>query len=259
MLAHGSLYSAENLMPTPTSTPPPGLRKRSRSPTSDSSGSSGSRSGKSKRRLLDSFTRLTIDNQRDAGYTPTPPGKKKQEPILHYDYWDMSKPPTPSTSTDDLAERMDTSNAHTVFISSLSTSSSSDDDDDGLDSGALNGGGRYVLAPDVERKIRQLPYSLLRRKAAESGWAGPVPAQVPLKEQETGMVLYRPKEQVIAESMAKHVNTKQTRKDRRLQQQQAIDPDEMADWGDDEREDGEDADDDGAGGLIGEENDLMEI
>lgn len=198
------------------------------------------------------LTVCTADNQRDVGYTPTPPGKKKHEPILHYDYWDMSKPPTPSTSADDMADRMDTSNAHTVFVSSLSTSSSSDDD--GLDSGIPDGGGRYMLAPDVERKIRQLPYSLLRRKAAESGFMGRVPAQMPVKEQETGMVLYRPKEQVIAESMAKHVNTRQTKKDRRLQQ--SFDLDELADWGDDEREEEEDDMDDGTVGL--DDEDLMD-
>lgn len=149
----------------------------------------------------------------------------------------MNKPSTASNSTDDLADRMDTSNANTVFINSLSTPSSSEDED-GLD---FHEGGRYVLAPDVERKIRQLPYAFLRKRAAEEGIAGGVPAPIYIKERETGMVLYKPKEQVIAESIARHVDTKASRRSRR---RQLADNEELADWGDDEREDLTEADKD---------------
>ncbi|KAK9452186.1 uncharacterized protein V1518DRAFT_436543 [Limtongia smithiae] len=198
--------------------------KRTRSPYDSDSSITRSRA---KRRLLDSFTKLSIDsraNSRSQSYSPSPPGKKRAEPILRYDYWDRSKSaPTYRELDDDMQSRMDTGDAHTVFVSSLnSTSDDEDYDEDNNDS-------KIMFAPDVERKIMDLPYSLLRRRdeALSPAISQPIPYILP----ESSLVVYKPKEQIIAESIARQVEDSKSRVSKR----RAVDNyAEEENWGDDE-------------------------
>ncbi|KAK9493507.1 hypothetical protein V1508DRAFT_438883 [Lipomyces doorenjongii] len=179
---------------------------------------------RAKRRLVDSFTRLSLESGSEAA-SPVPM-KKKHEEILHYDYWDRSKPAR-AEDDDDYEGRMDTSNAHTIFISSLDSTSDEEEDD-------MESQDKIVFVPDLERKIMDLPYSLLRRRdeAAHSS----IPTMISLHEQERGVVLYKSKEEIIAESIARHVGHRKPNNRKRVIAQ---DYDSMIyedNWGDDERE-----------------------
>ncbi|KAK9488669.1 hypothetical protein V1527DRAFT_510322 [Lipomyces starkeyi] len=179
---------------------------------------------RAKRRLIDSFTRLSLESGIEAA-SPVPTKKRKE--ILHYDYWDRSKPARAEDDDDDEG-RMDTSNAHTIFISSLD--STSDEEEEEVESQD-----KIVFVHDLERKIMDLPYSLLRRRdeAAHSS----IPAMISLNEQERGMVLYKSKEAIIAESIARHVGNRKS--NNRKKWDNAQDYDSMIyedNWGDDERE-----------------------
>ncbi|KAK9331376.1 hypothetical protein V1520DRAFT_390644 [Lipomyces starkeyi] len=181
---------------------------------------------RAKRRLIDSFTRLSLESGSEAA-SPVP-SKKRHEEILHYDYWDRSKPARPEDDNDDDG-RMDTSNAHTIFISSLDSTSDEEEEE------AKESQDKIVFVPDLERKIMDLPYSLLRRRdeAAHSS----IPAMISLHEQERGMVLYKSKEAIIAESIARHVGYRKS--NNRKKRVNAQDYDSMIyedNCGDDERE-----------------------
>ncbi|KAK9462487.1 uncharacterized protein V1516DRAFT_646943 [Lipomyces oligophaga] len=220
-----------------TSIPPArSTKRRAHSPPDSSANSDHSEAtyAPRKRRLVDSFTRLSIDpttGTTSSAYTPSPPAKKKQESILHYDYWDMSKPAcTAEEQQDDLANRMDTGDSHTVFVGPLDSSTDEELDIDNCDAPI---GQRLIFAPSVDRKLISIPYSFLQRHDYSS-----VPTPIALKEQETGLVLYKPKEQVIAESIARQPSEDQKfgRRKARARHLSANDFDED-NWGDDERED----------------------
>ncbi|KAK9247649.1 hypothetical protein V1506DRAFT_531777 [Lipomyces tetrasporus] len=195
--------------------------KRSRSPHDSDCSATRARA---KRRLVDSFTLLSLDSGSEAS-SPAP-RKKNHEEILHYDYWDRSRPLRAEDKDDD--ERMDTSNAHTIFISSLDTTSDEEEDE-------MESQDKLVFVPDLERRIMDLPYSLLRRReevAYES-----IPMAIPFRDQETSMVLYKPKEQIIAESLARHAEDSKSKNRRQRAFAQNYDSmiyDEY--WSDDERE-----------------------
>ncbi|KAK9369678.1 hypothetical protein V1509DRAFT_429377 [Lipomyces kononenkoae] len=163
--------------------------KRSR-PAHDSDGATKTRA---KRRLIDSFTKLSLESGSDSASSPVP--RKKNDEILHYDYWDRSKPACAVDNDDEVDRRMDTSNAHTIFISSLDTSSDEEEED-------MESQDKIVFVRDLERKIMDLPYTLLRRR--EEAAHASIPITVSLREQERGMVLYKSKEQIIAEAIARH-------------------------------------------------------
>ncbi|KAK9469635.1 hypothetical protein V1512DRAFT_256717 [Lipomyces arxii] len=213
--------------PAPTTNPHAQL-KRPRSPSHSDSNLTRTRA---KRRLIDSFTRLSLDSMNEVA-----PRRKVTEPVLHYDYWDQSKSNENADFED--GDLMDTGNAHTVFISSLDSSSSEAEAEEN---------DKIVFVPDVERRIMDLPYALLLR---QGDVYTPVPAPLPLHERETGLVLYKPKEQVIAESIAKDSKVARVRRKQSIQ-----DLDRMTDednWGDDER-DGDDIE------LDKDDEDAMEM
>ncbi|KAK9321196.1 hypothetical protein V1517DRAFT_327034 [Lipomyces orientalis] len=218
--------------------------KRSRSPHDSDCSATRARA---KRRLIDSFTLLSLDSGSEAS-SPAP-RKKKYEEILHYDYWDRSGPPRAEDDAD--GERMDTSNAHTIFISSLDTTSDEEEDE-------MESQDKIVFVTDLERRIMDLPYSLLRRRE-EAAYAS-IPITMPLRDQETSMVLYKPKEQVIAESLARH---SEDGKSKILRQRAfARNYDSMIDdecWSDDERGPGEGIDDDVDQRDGQDDNDTMDL
>ncbi|KAK9240163.1 hypothetical protein V1525DRAFT_396142 [Lipomyces kononenkoae] len=202
--------------------------KRSR-PAQDSDGSATRT--RAKRRLIDSFTRLSLESGSESASLV--PRKKKHEEILHYDYWDRSKPARAAVDEDDGevdGGRMDTSNAHTIFISSLDSTSDEEEDED------IESQDKIVFARDLERKIMDLPYTLLRRR--EEAAHASIPAPISLHEQERGMVLYKPREQIIAESIARQVgNGKPSQRKTKVHDQEDYDGMMCEDnWGDDDRE-----------------------
>ncbi|KAK9474104.1 uncharacterized protein V1510DRAFT_412433 [Dipodascopsis tothii] len=100
-----------------------------------------------------------------------------------------------------------------------------DDDDEGLD--ADHGSRRLVFIPDIEKKLNDIPYALLRGDSGGQGYSHTVsllsaatrdgldlgfspraklevPRALRPRDAETGLVLYRPAESVIGESLAKH-------------------------------------------------------
>ncbi|KAK9481266.1 hypothetical protein V1514DRAFT_323382 [Lipomyces japonicus] len=176
--------------------------KRSRSSFGlDSSGSS-----RSKRQLVDSLEKLTLNpnvlNPTSISGEIATVGKPV-EPILGYDSWDGSK--EPKSQRDDLDDRMDVGGPHTVFISSLDSSDDSSEEDDEENQ-------QIYFTPEIDRKIRDLPYSLALRNSQQQQPQlstlryAPLLKPVTLKQPPTELVLYKPKEQIISEAITRQAN-----------------------------------------------------
>ncbi|KAK9455387.1 hypothetical protein V1511DRAFT_350874 [Dipodascopsis uninucleata] len=248
--------------------------KRQRTPFDESYTHPHSRS---KKRLIDSFTKLSLEADRklesndnkhkyDGAYkhkhnfneenqlrrneSPLRVHKSKhKEPILGYDYWDRSKSKDSvgSLTYSDTSDRMDTGGPDTIFVSTLSSSEDEDDEDEN------DGQKKIVFVPDIEKKLMEIPYSFLQNSSRKnSSLAFPLDYHpLPGPEQETSVVLYKPKEQVITESLTRHMNDRNYDKSNILRNIYAKEggdwnnrdnsknfslPDDEESWGDDEKD-----------------------